>query len=121
MRTLNLLKATTVAKKDLAPGRYADGGCLYLQVHTRGSRAWVFEFTRAKVVRSMGLGPFREVTLALARELAADARALLAKGIDPIEQRKIKAQADRAERAKRITFRACAEEHYGANSVRWRN
>jgi Arm DNA-binding domain len=59
-------------------GRYADGGGLYLQIARGGTGAWVFLFTRNRASRAMGLGSTRTVSLALAREFAADAREKLA-------------------------------------------
>ena len=69
----------------------------------------------------MGLGSVRSVPLALARELAAQAREQLARGIDPIDARKAAALEQRAARAKLMTFRQCAEEYHAANLTRWRN
>src|SRR4029077_12099469 len=48
-------------------GRYADGGNLQLQIAKGGSKAWVFAYQRNKLVRSMGLGSARWVSLSLAR------------------------------------------------------
>jgi integrase len=102
-------------------GRYADGGGLYLQVARGGTRAWVFLYVRNGTARAMGLGSTRSVPLALARELAAQAREQLARGIDPLDARKAAALAQRAARAKLTTFRQCAEEYHAANLARWRN
>ena len=55
----SILSALTL-KKNLAPGLYADGGGLYLQVSEQGTKAWIFtkvwifRFTRAKRPRKMG-------------------------------------------------------------------
>jgi hypothetical protein len=102
-------------------GRYADGGNLQLQIAKGGSKAWVFAYQRNGVIRSMGLGSARSVPLALARELAGDCREQLARGCDPIDARKSAAHAQRAARAKLMTFKACAEEYHTANVTRWTN
>jgi integrase len=102
-------------------GRYSDGGNLQLQIAKGGTKAWVFAYQRYGVVRSMGLGSARAVPLTLARELAARAREQLARGIDPIDARKEAVLAQRAARAKAMTFRACADEYHAANAMRWRN
>ena len=102
-------------------GRYADGGNLQLQIAKGGSKAWVFAYQRNGVIRSMGLGSARSVPLALARELAGRAREQLARGIDPIDARKAAALAQRAARAKLMTFKDCAEEYHAANATRWTN
>jgi integrase len=120
MRAWNRLGANFVrgARKR---GRYADGGGLYLQIATGGSKAWVFLYARNGQSRAMGLGSARTVSLALARELAADAREKLARGIDPVDDRKAAALAQQAARAKLTTFKQCAEEFYAANKTRWTN
>jgi hypothetical protein len=60
-------------------------------------------------VSSVGLG--------LARDLAGDARAALAKGLDPIAERDAK---DRAA-ANALTFRECAARYAKANKAGWRD
>ena len=60
-------------------GRHADGGNLYFKI--RGSsRAWVFFFRQKDRMIEMGLGAYPKVSLAAARQLATDARALVASG-----------------------------------------
>ena len=70
MRGLNKLTAVAVAKLS-KPGRYADGGGLYLQIRTGGTKTWAFRFMRAGQARQMGLGALHTVKLAKARERAA--------------------------------------------------
>lgn len=72
------------------PGWYGDGGGLWLRIDNSGSMKWVFAWERSKRRREIGLGAASEITLATARELAAEARALLAQGLDPIEERRVK-------------------------------
>ena len=83
---LNKLSARKVAATTI-PGRYSDGGGLYLVV-TPTSRKWVFIFTLVGKRREMGLGPLREVSSLEARELAAKAREHQRAGRDPIVERK---------------------------------
>jgi integrase len=70
------------------PGKYSDGGNLYLIVSATGSRKWVLRFTLRGKSKEMGLGSAISVPLADARERAATARREIARGINPIEQRK---------------------------------
>ena len=87
-RKQNLLTARNVetAKE---PGRYSDGNGLYLVVRAGGSRQWVFLYRQAGKLREMGLGsPAKGVTLAMARDLRDDARAIMARGADPLEARR---------------------------------
>jgi integrase len=70
------------------PGKYSDGGNLYLIVSPTGARKWVFRFTWRGGAKEMGLGSAMSVPLADAREKAAAARRKLAQGLNPLEDRK---------------------------------
>jgi integrase len=68
----------------------------------------------------MGLGPFPDVSLADAREAAREARAVVRKGLDPIEQRrKAKDKQHRAIRSP--TFRQAADRYIASHEASWRN
>ena len=69
-------------------GKYSDGGNLYLIVSPAGGRKWVLRFTWRGKAREMGLGTPATVSLADARDKAADARRMVAQGLDPIAERK---------------------------------
>src|SRR6516164_3722698 len=69
-------------------GKYSDGGNLYLIVSHEGTRKWVLRLTWRGKAREMGLGTPATVSLLEAREKAANARRMIAKGIDPILERK---------------------------------
>src|SRR5687768_5538723 len=91
-RAVNRLSARAVQTLR-TPGRHADGGGLYLSISPDGSRRrWVFLFrwrppgqTGPGKLREMGLGSAGTVTLAKARELAAQARMRLTNGENPLE------------------------------------
>jgi integrase len=70
------------------PGKYSDGGNLYLIVTKSGARKWVLRFTWRGRAKEMGLGSATSVPLADAREKAAEARRRVAQGRNPIEERK---------------------------------
>jgi len=70
------------------PGRHADGEGLYLIVDESGAKRWQFMFRWQGKLKEMGLGGLSGVTLAKARQKAADARELVADRINPIEARK---------------------------------
>jgi hypothetical protein len=70
------------------PGFYSDGGGLYLQVRSGGSRSWVYRFQRHGKARWMGLGSVDIISLKHARQKAIDARRLLDEGKDPIDIRR---------------------------------
>jgi integrase len=119
MRAWNKLSASFVRNID-RDGRYSDGGNLYLQI-ANGGKSWIFQYQRHGCRRDMGLGSARSVSLALARELRDDCHVKLARGLDPIEARNSAALTARAERAKQMTFRQCAEDYLAVNASRWRN
>lgn len=106
-------------KRLTADGWYGDGGNLSLQV--RGaSKSWVFRYRQAGEERVLGLGPYPEVTLAQAREIAASYRSLKARGIDPKEHRSEEAKQRLAD-ASRPTFRECAEQCIESKRAGWSN
>ena len=93
-RKQNLLTARAVETAKDA-GRYSDGNGLYLVVRAGGSRQWVFLYRTGAKLNEMGLGsPAKGVTLAMARSLRDDARAIMAGGGDPLEARR---EAEKAE------------------------
>jgi hypothetical protein len=80
---LTAVEATNVRNE----GLYPDGDGLYLRVTKTGTKSWIFRFAQDGATRDMGLGPLKDVSLASARKLSADARRLLLEGADPIEAR----------------------------------
>jgi len=114
-RQLNRLSARTVATAK--PGKYADGGGLWLQVTPTGSKSWVFRYQRSGVEQFMGLGATHTVTLAQARQDALTARLALRDGIDPQAQRR----AARAVQAGIPTFKAAAAAYIEEQTPGWKN
>ena len=94
------------------PGRYGDGGTLYLVVAPGGSKSWVQRFTVNGKRRDHGLGGFPLVTLAEAREQAFENRRHAHRGRDPLADKR---------RAKVPTFREAAKLAREANRGRWRH
>jgi integrase len=105
---LNARAVATIAKH----GRHADGGGLYLSISPNGGRRWVFLFRWQGKPTEIGFGSARDVTLARARELASQARAKLAEGINPRDARRP---------SKGATFAECAERLIAAMRPSWRN
>ena len=105
---LNARAAATITKH----GRHADGGGLYLSISPNGGRRWVFLFRWHGKPTEIGLGSARDVTLARARELAGQARATLAEGINPKNTRKL---------SEGTTFGECADRAIEAMRPSWRN
>ena len=82
------IKLTARKVEAAKPGKYSDGGNLYLIVSETGARKWVLRFTWRGRAKEMGLGSAASVPLADAREKAASARRKIAQGLNPIEERK---------------------------------
>lgn len=84
------------------PGMLGDGGGLYLVTSPAGSKSWTFIFRYHGKRKEMGLGSFPQVSLAEARDLADEARKVIARGENPIEIRRGALEAKRlaTERAK---------------------
>jgi len=71
----------------LPAGTYGDGNNLYLVVKPSGSRSYTLRYSWHGQMQKMGLGATTRVKLAEARDTAIDASRLLAKGINPRDQR----------------------------------
>ncbi|MGY3291732.1 integrase [Bradyrhizobium sp. LM3.6] len=116
---LNARSAATIKKF----GRHADGGGLYLSISPNGGRRWVFLYRWHGKPTEIGFGSAPRastpdvsaragVTLAHARELATEARAQLAKGINPKDARSV---------TEGSTFGECAKDYIEANRAGWKN
>ena len=110
-RKINRLNARAVATIT-KHGRHADGGGLYLSVSPNGGRRWVFLFRWHGKPTEIGFGSARDVTLARARELAGQARAKRAEGINPKDARRSSEGA---------TFGECADRQIETMRPSWRS
>jgi integrase len=120
VRSIHRLTAVKVARLRM-PGRYADGGGLYLQVSKWNTRSWLFRFERNGKERQMGLGSAGVLSLTDARTKAHEARRTLLDGLDPIETRNTTKTAQRVAAAKGVTFEECAEAFMRAHAPGWKN
>lgn len=112
-RPINLLSARFVQTTKVA-GLHSDGGGLYFEVDAGGGKRWTFIWRTGKTRRQMGLGGTLVTDLVEARAMADTARRQLAKGLDPIAERK-------AARASGRTFGEAADELLAALKPQWRN
>jgi integrase len=103
------------------PGFLADGGNLYLDYKDPPSKNWVFRFGHQGNRHDMGLGPYPDVSLAAARELAEDARRKLRAKINPLAERQAARAAGRVASVKVVTFRECAQRYIAAHEAGWKN
>lgn len=116
---------TELEIKHAKPGMHPDGAGLYLQVIESGAKSWLYRFQLNGKRRWTGLGSLSNVTAKTARLKATEMRALVANGIDPIEQTKaIKKEAveEAAKKAvQEIKFKQVALEYIEQNRAGWKN
>jgi integrase len=131
-RALNRL-TVKAAEKSTVPGRYTDGGGLYLDITRAGSKSWVFLYRspihRARRggkdvgrLREMGLGAFGtgeadRLSLARARVLAENARRLIKDGLDPLDERRKPAPTTK----RTPTFGEIADAYVSTMEAKWKN
>jgi integrase len=99
------------------PGRYSDGNGLYLVVRDGGSRQWFLFYRYGGKRRELGLGRAGKggASLAEARKLADEQRALVRQGKNPKDERK----AEKVSVAP--TFGAFADEYIASHAPKFRN
>ncbi|MCS6476440.1 Arm DNA-binding domain-containing protein [Burkholderia thailandensis] len=119
-RQMNRLTALGISRL-VDPGYYADGGGLYLQISASGSRSWIYRFSIAGRAREMGLGSLSVLPLAAARKVAADCRASVKQGVDPIVARRRAQVVRAAEDVPGVTFKQAAEAYIADRESTWRN
>ena len=105
-----LLARRVTARK--IPGRYSDGGGLHQFISKVRWKSCVVRVTNDGRRRDIGLGGFSTVSLAQARSKAADNRAAVAEGRDPLAEKHAPAMP---------TFREAAHTVHEANRPRWRS
>lgn len=103
------------------PGHYGDGGGLWLQVSSSGSKCWVFRYDRSGSRHEMGLGAVHTVDLATARVQAQACRLQLQHGIDPLAERQRARAARMRELARQLSFDECAAAYIAAHRAGWAN
>jgi integrase len=121
----NALTAITV--KNAPTGRHADGGGLHLLVKDSGARSWVFRYMLNGKSHDIGLGSAGDygISLAKARDRAAELRVKVKAGIHPLAERQQKAAeaiaGAQAAHIAAISFKDVAEAHIARNEASWRN
>jgi integrase len=113
-------KLTALAVKHTTQrGLYADGGGLYLQVARNGSRSWILRYRLGGRRRYCGLGSLLRVTLAEARQRAAEARSVLMAGNDPIAIKQGQRTSARLNVARALTFAKAATQYIDSHRAGW--
>lgn len=105
----------------------ADGNGLHLLVKAGGGKCWRFRYMYNGKYQELALGQYPGVSLAEARKLATEARALLTQGVNPTDERKGRRRAqacsDRLFRAVALTWwkqqKPSWSEDHGKRVKRW--
>lgn len=120
---MKLNALTQMRAKNLEAGKHADGQGLWLIKRSKGAGKWIVRLVIRGKRREMGLGPWPDVSIAEARERAAEARKAVRDGLDPIVERAKQRQAAKVvtlAEAARGCFEAKKAELKNANAVkRW--
>jgi integrase len=113
-------------ERETRPGKYPDGGGLYLIVAGPSSKNWSYRYWIAGKERWHGLGSFKNVSLKDAR-LARDAARLRVKGdrgtpgVDIVQARRDAREETKAAEVKAVlpTFEECAEAYIREHWSKW--
>jgi integrase len=113
MHKLTAREAETLSE----PGRHSDGDGLYLSISSEGRRRWVFLYTLRGKQREAGLGAAGKgaVPLKAARDKAAQGRAMLKDGRDPLTEWRAASDAEVP------TFGKAADAFLASRANEWRN
>jgi len=121
-RTAKPLTDATIrnAKPKDKPFKLADGGGLYLEVMPAGGKSWRMKYRFGGAEKRVSFGMWPAVSLADARRLREEAKALLAQGIDPGEKRKQDKAAASAHAVEiATTLEVVARDWHERHSRRW--
>jgi len=112
--TRSLNKLTTPKANSLTePGRYSDGGGLYLRVLKNGSKSWTLRLKVNGRNREIGLGAFKGSKLAEVRALARKHKDEAKAGVDPI--------ATKVNAISAKTFKECIDVFLASKEKGWKS
>ncbi|MCS2150767.1 tyrosine-type recombinase/integrase [Scandinavium manionii] len=92
-----------------------DGGGLAILIKPNGSKLWRFRYTLNGKKQKLSIGVYPDVTLSTARIQAANARAKVAQGISPVDEKAKEIEANRSG----SSFRDVYGEWYQSRIARW--
>ena len=121
--------SASFVKRTKRPGKYGDGGNLYLQVadsvrkdgSSGTTKSWLFRYSRFGKDTWLGLGPYPVVTLKAARDAALALRRKKQAGIDPLTDKRARQRASRSKVENMLTFSECAARYVDAQAPGWSN
>jgi integrase len=125
MAQVGRLTALRVARAT-APGMYADGGGLYLQVTVNGrkgepAKSWIYRYTLRGRAREMGLGSLSAISLQEARNRVSEYRRQRHDGIDPIEARRAQREQAILDAGRALTFKEATGKYIEGHRAGWHN
>lgn len=117
------LSALDVKRLIGKPGKHQAGSVagLIFVVKPSGAASWVLRTMSGNHRRSIGLGPYPEISLAMALVKAREAKALIRQGIDPVEQKKATKRALEKSQDAIMTFRRAADACHRKKLAEFRN
>jgi integrase len=90
------------AKPKESPYKIIDGGGMYMMITATGSKLWRYNYRHDGKQKTLAIGAYPDVPLSLAREKHIAARAKVAAGIDPSEDKQAAKEAGKAENANTV-------------------
>lgn len=97
--------------------RLTDGGRMYLQLTASGGKLWRINYRFNEKDKTLALGVYPDVSLAVARKKRDEAREKLAAGIDPGESKKAEKRTQRLNAEN--SFEAIAREWHAKYAPTW--
>ena len=121
MSKLNALKVKSITKI----GMHSDGGGLHLKVQSSIksntlNKSWIYRWG-AQGKNSIGLGSQKDISLSEARELATECRKMVARGLNPKEERDKDKKALQQAKASSITFDQATLRYIEIQKPSWTN
>ena len=107
---------TQMKAKNLGPGKHFDGQGLMLIKQRKDAGKWIVRLVIDGKRREMGLGRWPDVSIAEAREHAAQARRKVREGVDPVA---LRAAARR--KSKRLTVKDAIDQCFAARQAELKN
>ena len=104
-------------------GRHAVGviSGLLLVVKDTGVKSWIMRTTVGDKRRSIGLGPYPEISLSIAHEKARAVKAMVRKGLDPIAEKLARQAALKKESMQTISFSEAARQCHKKKEKEFKN
>lgn len=106
------LKPATInaAKPQAKAYELADGGGLYIEVLPGGSKVWRYRYRIDSRRPKVTIGPYPQFSISDARNEHEKLREMVAKGIDPVEDKREAAKDAEDQRRRNVTFKAYATD-----------